>query len=272
MSERPPPGSDPVRVRLERQLQQAGADIEAVREQMETGELDEETGARLEAGYRQEAANLRSRIDDLPDPEPAAPAGAPAVALSGRRFVGALVLIGAVVAVVVFAGSAIRPRHEGSVPAPDAAPVDLDSVTNEQLEAVIAANPDNPEIAGMRVALANRYFEEGDFSPAVEHYLTALAGTLPADRRAQALGRIGWMTYLSGETDTAERYLEEALTTEPDYGEGQFFYALLLLDGRQEPCRALPLLEAVAARQDIPGTVRAEVESALARAQAGCSD
>ncbi len=39
---------------------------------------------------------------------------------------------------------------------------DPDSVSNETMEAVIAANLDNPSINGMRLALAHRYFEEGE--------------------------------------------------------------------------------------------------------------
>ncbi|MEX0666966.1 MAG: cytochrome c-type biogenesis protein, partial [Acidimicrobiia bacterium] len=47
--------------------------------------------------------------------------------------------------------------------------VDPDSISNETLEAVIAANLDNPEIEGMRLALANRYFEERNYQKAFPH-------------------------------------------------------------------------------------------------------
>ena len=42
----------------------------------------------------------------------------------------------------------------------------LEDVTNEEMEAVIL---ENPNIFPMRVALANRYFDEVDYSNALPH-------------------------------------------------------------------------------------------------------
>ncbi len=46
---------------------------------------------------------------------------------------------------------------------------DLDNVTNEEMEKVIT---DNPDIYPMRIALANRYFDEINYSNALPHYMT----------------------------------------------------------------------------------------------------
>ena len=46
----------------------------------------------------------------------------------------------------------------------DSTPIDLDSVTNVQMEEVVEKNP---QVLGMRMSLANRYLAEGDFSAAL---------------------------------------------------------------------------------------------------------
>ena len=45
----------------------------------------------------------------------------------------------------------------------ESTPIDLDSVTNQQLEEVVQKNP---SVLGMRMSLANRYLSEGNFSNA----------------------------------------------------------------------------------------------------------
>ena len=147
------------------QRAQALADIEDVGTQLEAGELDQPTADRLIARYRLELETL-----DSTHVEPVAPS-----ATSSRRMVGAAVLIVAFVGVSVVAFGAIRPRDEGRI-TPGSSGFDLDEVTNDQMEAVIAANPDLPEVAAMRIALADRYFDEAAFSDALPHYLTALEG------------------------------------------------------------------------------------------------
>lgn len=256
------------RVQLEAQQAQVRADLADLAGQVEAGELDEQTAARLRAKYTGEGEAIAAEIASL---EVAEPRTGGARLLTRRRLTGALLLVGAFVAVVVVAAGAIQPRVGGFITGNDTG-VDLDSVTNDQLEAVIAANPDNPQIGGMRVALANRYFEERDFPSALPHYLAGLEGSLTTERRAQALGRVGWMTFLSGEVDVAELYMQESLGTDPDYGEGQFFYGLLLLNGRADPCGARTYLEAVQAREDVPDDIMVEVERAFDVADRGCEE
>ena len=90
------------------------------------------------------------------------------------------------------------------------AQIDLDSVSNEEIEAVVAANPD---IIPMRLALARRYFEEGEFDKALDHYFEVLN----REQNPEALANVGWMTYLSGRPDIAVSYVEAALDRQPDY-------------------------------------------------------
>jgi len=254
------------RHRLEAQLGQARRDVEDLAEQVAAGDIDLATADRLGAKYRTELEAVGAELDSLSDVETT-----PAGIFTVRRVTGGLILIGVFVAVTLLAAGAIRPREGGFITGGGGGGVlNLDEVTNDQIEAVIAANPDNPEIAAMRVALANRYFEDGDFSGALGEYLAGLDGQLAPTRRAQALGRIGWMTFLSGETTVAELYLQQALETDPRYEEGQFFYGMMLMDGFDRPCDAIPYLETVASDADIGDDVRAELEAAAAKAVAEC--
>ena len=94
--------------------------------------------------------------------------------------------------------------------------VDPDSISNETLEAVIAANLDNPEIGGMRLALANRYFEERNYQKAFPHYQAVLDGTPTPIQAAEAYTRLGWMVYDgNGEVDLGLSLIDNALEIAP---------------------------------------------------------
>ena len=99
------------------------------------------------------------------------------------------------------------------------------------MESVIAANADLPEVAGMRIALGDRYFNEGAHSDALRHYLPALDGRLDKTSRAKALARIGWMSFISGRPDLAERYLGEAIEIDGEYYEWHLYLGLVHLEG-----------------------------------------
>ena len=243
--------------RLPTQRAQALADIEDVGTQLEAGELDQPTADRLIARYRLELETL-----DSTHVEPVAPS-----ATSSRRMVGAAVLIVAFVGVSVVAFGAIRPRDEGRI-TPGSSGFDLDEVTNDQMEAVIAANPDLPEVAAMRIALADRYFDEAAFSDALPHYLTALEGPLDQGRQARALARIGWMSFVSGRADLAEVYLQEALETDSSYEESHLFLGFVRFSAG-DSVGALAELEPLLASEDVPEDLREELQATVDAARAG---
>ncbi len=235
------------------------ADIRDVRRQLAADELDAATARQLIERYRQELDSIEAGTDDGV-PEQAGPAR------SGRRLAGTLLLIGAVVAVSVTAYLAIRPREGGFVTGNAEAPVDLSEVTNDQMEAVIAANPDVPEIAAMRLSLADRYFEAGEFSNALPHYLGALDGVLDRTRRSRALARVGWMTFESGNPAIARSYLEEALAVDSSYAEAHLFLGLLLLAEEDAP-GALEHLEPLLDEEYLPEGTRRAIEERIAEAR-----
>lgn len=239
------------------------ADIRDVRRQLDEGELDAATARQLIERYRQELESVEAGTE-AGAPEPAPPGR------SGRHLTGTLLLIGAVVVVSVTAYLAIRPREGGFVTGSVETPVDLSEVTNDQMEAVIAANPDVPEIAAMRLSLADRYFEAGEFSNALPHYLGALEGDLDRTRRSRALARVGWMTFESGDAGVARAYLDEAVAVDDGYAEAHLFLGLLLL-AEGDSAGALEHLEPLLDEENLPEGIRKAIEDrvAEARRQAG---
>ena len=254
--------TDPDRSPAGRLRALAEQDIEAVRRQVTEGELDPETAELLISRYRREI--------ELLEREPTEAAGSEGSAATGasraRRVVGTLLLMAVFAAVSVTAYYAIRPREGGYITGGVEGGVDLSEVTNDQMEAVIAANPDVPQIAAMRLSLADRYFDEGSFSSALPHYLAALAGSLDSTRRARAMARVGWMSYLSGAEDIAEAYLVEALEIDPQYQETHLFLGLMSLY-QGDGSGALSSLEPLLAEEDLPDDTRRLIEDAVAEAR-----
>ncbi len=232
------------------------ADIDA---QVRVGDLDGDTAASIRAKYTAELADLeaRERIAVATGPgDGQHPEDAPA----RRRFDQRAILgIGIVaVAFLVIGVFAVRSLTTPSVVGADGivadvvrgeGQVDLAKVTNEEMEAVVAENPD---IVPMRLALARRYFEAGEYGKALDHYFEVL----DREKAPEALANVGWMTYLSGRPDIAAGYVELALKRQPDYLAAKWYLANIYTTlGRSD--EALPLVEEVLASNDVPDEVTA---------------
>lgn len=85
---------------------------------------------------------------------------------------------------------------------------DLDNVTNQEMEKVIN---DNPDIHPMRIALANRYFDEINYSNALPHYMYVAENSNDNELKSFALSQIAWMVFESSNIEVAIDYLDEAL-------------------------------------------------------------
>ena len=141
--------------------------------------------------------------------------------------------------------------------------VNLDDISNEQMEAVVAQNPDIP---GMRLALADRYFAAGEFSDALTHYMHVLQ-TLEVKDPA-ALANVGWMTYLSGEATVAESFVEESLEVQPDGGIAFWYLANIRFYGLGDAAGAVDPLQELLGYDNLPEQLRTEAEALLNEVEA----
>ncbi|HSM44244.1 MAG TPA: cytochrome c-type biogenesis protein CcmH [Acidimicrobiia bacterium] len=191
----------------------------------------------------------------------------------GRRLVPLLILAGAFAIVVVVAGFFLQEREGPASGVAGLAGENLDDVSNETMEAVIAANADNPQVDGMRLALAERYYEGGDFQSAFPHYL-AVADS-PDSTESQtvtALIRLGWMTWQgNGEAGTAVDLFDQALSIDADSDTARYLKAQVLWCGPGDSDQAAALLEEVLADPELTGESRDVVLSDLDAIESGAS-
>ncbi len=170
-------------------------------------------------------------------------------------------------AVLVVAGARERTPREPTAlaAAPDEGPVrDLQAVTNEEMEQVIAQNPN---VIGMRLALVERYLDDGDVESALRH--TSAAINLPATDQEyeRALRLHGWVTALNGAPASGAQYLRAALTLSPDDRDALWFLANVEFTGLGDAAAAH---EVLAALRETPMTAeqRAQVDALAARVDA----
>jgi tetratricopeptide (TPR) repeat protein len=136
---------------------------------------------------------------------------------------------------------------------------------------VIAANPDIPQINGMRLALAERYFEEGDYRSAFPHYLEVAQNGAATDAEATtALIRLAWMAYDgNGEIEAAIALFDQALAISPDSEAAQYLKGQVLWCGAGEYEAASDLFRAVLDNEGLDPSTRDEVEADLALVASG---
>ena len=246
---------------LSERRDQTAFDLKEIKQQLLDGEIDKATYESLKTLYTSERALLK---DSPATEEETLPTR------SRTRFaVGAAILALAIVAITFAASQFAVDRDGGFITGNDIgeqAPVDLDAVTNEQMIAVIESNQGLPQANGMRLALAERYFEAQEYSEAFGWFDEVLASN-PSDFEAsEALARTAWMVHASGESDVAISTLDRALELNADNGEARLFRGLIYLQtGR--PVEALADLEVVAARSDLTPEILEVVTSLLDQAR-----
>ncbi|MGH8916708.1 MAG: cytochrome c-type biogenesis protein CcmH [Acidimicrobiia bacterium] len=201
---------------------------------------------------------------------------APPPARNRRRLViGGAILVVAFAGIVVVAANSLQERPALASGVAEIGEQDLSEISNATMEAVIEANAGNPQVNGMRLALAERYFEAGDYRSAFPHYLVVAEDPDAAPAEAiTALVRLGWMAYDgNGEVETATRLIDEALAIDPESDVARYFKARVLWCGAGETEQAVDTFQALL---DDPGldsetreTVAADLE--LAGAGEACS-
>ena len=251
------------RTLVQERIDQVELDLIELAEQVNLGEIDEKAAAELRERYEAERRLLRQQLTEVAVAEDVDP---PAM-LSGSRLLAIGVVLIAVIGVGLWLVSNTGSDTAGvegvaeDVVSGDA--VSLADVTNEEMEAVVAQNPD---IAPMRLALAERYFVDGDFQNALRHYMYVLETMGVKD--PTALANVGWMTYLSGVPDVAESFVEESLAVQPDGGIAFWYLAAIRFDGLNDPAGAIEPLQSLLAYEELPDEIRTNAEEMLAAAEA----
>lgn len=249
-------------------------DLDELAAQVEEAEIETATADRLRASYHAELELLDSALGELPEGrhEPAVimdepEISAPTTRSPRRMVIGSLLLIGALSLMIGFAARDAEPQNSQPISSsPGELTVDPDSVSNEQLETIVAANPN---INGMRMALADRYFAAEEYGAALEHYLHIADNAPSPEEATEALARIGWMAYISGLPDEARTYVEASLTADPTNAEATLFLGFITLYGLGDVETAIPQLEAALDLPNLSTNVISQIEDALTDARAG---
>lgn len=232
-------------------------DLAELDDQLAAGEIDPATADRLRIRYESDAAAAVRALRRL-DEGATAPISGTA---EPRRWVLAGVASLALVAAV--AATVVLPRFVGARPpggfvtgneaVSDGR--DLSQVTNEEMEQVVAANPD---VVDMRLRLAHRYLDDGQNREAFRHYMAVL----DREPHPEAMSHLGWIVFQDGDVDLGLQLLEASLERAPDDAETLWFLANVQLYGRSDAGAALPLLERLLERGDL-GAQRTQVEDAI---------
>ena len=188
-----------------------------------------------------------------------------------RTLVGGLILAGTFAVVVIVAGFFLQDREGPAAGVANLEGQDLSEVSNETMEAVVAANLDSPQINGMRLALAERYYEVGDYSSAFPHYLAVAeaAGASNAEV-VTALVRLGWMAWDgNGEVETAIGLFDQALIIDSDSTTAMFLKGQVLWCGAGESNAAADLFSDVLADPELSEDSKALVGSSFQAVSSG---
>jgi tetratricopeptide (TPR) repeat protein len=239
------------------EIEQVDRDLTEVAAQLDAGELDAVTAERLRTAYERERAAIVAATSGPRLVEGRSPR---------RMLMGASILIVGIVAVAasgVISAQSDTPEQAATAgvaaDAEEGGVVDLSSVTNEEMEAVIAANP---SVVGMRLALAERYVEAGDHSKALDHYLAVLD---QSPEQPEALAMVGWLTFLAGEPELAEPFVAKSLEIEPEYPLALWFLGNILLANGDHDGATLAIEQLLG--YELSPEVRSEADALLADAK-----
>lgn len=128
---------------------------------------------------------------------------------------------------------------------------DLSQVSNDEMETVVAANPD---VVPMRLALVERYLRAADAEQSLDgkkaqlerarfHAGEAAARATATADQARALRYLGWTTALLTDPAKGAGMLEQSLVKEPGNADALWFLATVRFDKLNDAAAAKPLLE-----------------------------
>ncbi|MQA13499.1 MAG: tetratricopeptide repeat protein [Pseudonocardiaceae bacterium] len=254
------------RARLQELADQALRDLAGLDRQVDDGEIPDAAAAGLRDRYETTAARALAALDTAEEHSPSEPRKPRRS--RGRLAAYALTAIAAVIAAAVLLPLSVGERPEGGfvtgneLGASAAPPLSRDpaTISNAELETVVA---DNPGVIGMRLALAQRFTEQGDYERAAEHYAEALRRD-PGNPAAQA--HFGWLLLQVGRPVEAMEWVDRALDAAQPPLDALWFKANIALHGLDDPNTALATLERMRQR-DLPPTVAQQVDKLAAVAR-----
>jgi tetratricopeptide (TPR) repeat protein len=253
------------RAALEQRLEHVRVDLRELEEQLEVGEVDAATGARLRSAYERELAELERSLSSFDGEDQVGPATTQPRSYR-RAIAGTAALIAAFTLAIVFISGDTVPTQQGAAagvdPTPRAAPQTGSSL--DAMEQVVAENPGN---LTLRLALADAYFQRSQYSASLGHYLAVLEAEPSAEEESVALGRVGWMAFITSQFDAADEYLRRSVDVDPGNVEGKLFLGYVRFHGFDDATGSIPLLEEVLAFPDLSPDLRIEVERTLESAR-----
>ena len=257
----------PDQTRLEEARDLALRDLVDVDRQVAAGELSPEYADELRRRYEHEALTALDGLKAVADEpgDPVATRKPRAALLTGRRILyTAGVALALLSAFLVQRGLIDRPPgglvtgNEMLQSAPPAR--DLSKVSNAQLEQVVQANP---EVLGMRLALARRYVDAGRYDLAVVHYTKVLKAE---PKNPEALTHLGWVMFQVGRPQQAAELVDSAIEVDPELPDARWVQANVRLFGLQDPKAAISSLDRMRGRPDLGPDVRRQVAQLRAEA------
>lgn len=251
--------------RLRQLADQAVRDIVELDAQVDAGEVAEDVARPLRRRYESLAGRALEALEADGDGGGEAESGKSG---PGRplpwMLAYALAGIGLVAAIVLLPASVLERPAGGFVTGNEAvqgvAGNPAATVSDDQLEQVVAANP---EVVGMRLALADRYVAQGEYDRAVRHYLEALRRE---PRNADGLSGLGFLLLQIGQPQEALTAVDEALTIDPSLDRALWYKANIQLYGLNDAAAARGTLRELSTR-DLTPQVREQVDQLLATAE-----
>jgi tetratricopeptide (TPR) repeat protein len=264
---------------LQRQRDEALRDLIDLERQVAEGEITPEDAASLRHQYETEAVaalqeleqNVRSQASRDEKSSDRTTVRRTARGVLSRRVLYGVGLATAVLAAVLVpqfivdrppggyvTGNEVLQQPGGSASSGAAPPADdsrdLSKVTNQELEAVVNANP---KVVGMRLALARRYAAASRFDLAVVHYSKVLE---QEPKNAQAQVGLSWILLQLDELEDARELVDQALANDPQLLEAMWVQANILLYGVDDPQGATKMLDKILTRADLQPGVRRQAQ------------
>jgi tetratricopeptide (TPR) repeat protein len=264
------------RAQLEERKQMALRDLAELEEQVENGELDEETAAPIRASYASELGMAEAALSKLgPAPKqqgqgqkarketikPASERDEPQGRSLNRMLIGTgAVLIAFAVVLVAVTQSANDDPVTDTTPA---GAVGADPCA--EMAAAVDQHPGN----ALRLALAECYLDSGDAMQSITQFRTVLDSAPSPEESTQASIGLGFLNLQIGEVDNASQYMRDALDTDPDNIDAKYWLGMMLVYDLDDPEAGALLLEDVLAVPDLPESVVTEIEEAISLATGG---